>query len=211
MEDSYLETLDLRVAGRPLISPWDRLRRYCGLPWSGGAGETWAYRYYDAVDTDPAVVGPVDVLATAALHPRLSRQDLAYFHDNATHVNQWLAAVPSDVPLRSADDATLRHLDGLLEWPDAPSLSLLTKVLHRKRPDLIPLVDRHILDWYRPIMGERSATAAWPALLRALQPDLDRRNALHLAFMNVTLETLLGRAMGHLRVLDISIWMAGRV
>ena len=42
----------LVLAGRAIPDAGDRIRRYCGLPWSGGPPETWAYRYYDAVPTD---------------------------------------------------------------------------------------------------------------------------------------------------------------
>ena len=208
--DNDFHQFDLAVAGQALTGTWDRLRRYCGLPWTGGPPETWAYPYYDAIETDPSVVGPADVVASAALHPGLSRSDLAYFHERSDQVNDWLALVPEDVPLREAHESVLKHLDKLAKWQAAPSLSLLTKVLHRKRPQLIPLVDRHILDWYRPVTGERSAAAAWSPLLRAMRSDLGGLNALLLAMMNVQLEDELGRSLGHLRLLDISIWMGSR-
>jgi hypothetical protein len=200
----------LELGGRTVDGVWDRLRRYVGLEWSGGPPETWAYRYYDAIDTDERVVGPVDVLTTAALHPGLSRADLAYFHDHAAELSDWLAELPNDVMLRDAGDATVEYLSRLTTWTNAPSLTLLSKVLHRKRPLLIPLVDRHVLDWYRPVTGERTATRAWPLLLRALRDDLTEMNALLLAIMNGMLEKELGRQLSHVRLADIIVWMEHR-
>ena len=60
MRDPFDE-LRLVVAGHELTGPWDKIRRYCGLVWSGGPPETWAYRYYETLETDPELVRPVDV------------------------------------------------------------------------------------------------------------------------------------------------------
>ena len=209
MEEPLYE-FELRVAGTPVPEIWDRIRRYCGLPWSEGPPETWAYRYYDVVETEHGTVGPMDVLTAASLHPGLSRADLGFFHDNASHIDAWLSETPDDVSLRDAGEELIGHLEALATWPAAPSLSLMTKVLHRKRPQLIPLVDRHIVDCYRPLTGERSAPAAWRGLLRGLRDDLGELNALLLAMVNVELEKELGRGLTHTRLLDIAVWMGSR-
>jgi len=209
MNDDMAE-FTLGLAGRPVDGAWDNIRRYCGLSWSGGPPETWAYRFYDLVESDPARLTQVDVLSAAALHPGLSRSDLAYFWDQTDRLEEWLAPLPHDLVLRDADDAVLDHLDQVCAWLDAPPVTLLSKVLHRKRPGLVPIVDRHVLDWYRPVTGERSAAAAWSALLRALKVDLCDPNALVLAIIGVTLERELSRPITHLRLVDIAIWMRGR-
>lgn len=199
----------LVLAGKPLEGAWDRIRRYCGLAWSGGPPETWAFPYYDLVDTDPRQVTPVDVLATASLHPGLSRSELEYFHTMADALNQWLDGLPTGVPLDDADDAVLGRLDEVATWTSAPALTLLSKVLHRKRPALIPLVDRHVLDRYRPITGERSAVRAWSPLLRELGADL-RANRSVLDAMSGCLNAELGVRVSPLRLVDIGIWMEAR-
>lgn len=200
----------LVLGGRPVAGVGDKVRRYCGLPWSGGGPETWAYRYYDLVDTDPRVVGPVDVLAAGALHPGLSRHDLAFFVERAEVVDKWLAALPLSTSLDAAGDDVLARLAEPLEWPEAPGLALLSKVLHRKRPALVPLVDRHVLDWYRPRTGERSATAAWRPLLRLLRDDLVSPNASVLHDLQARLAKELANAPTPLRLVDIALWMSAR-
>ncbi len=199
----------LVLAGRPIEQARDYVRRYCGLSWGGGPAETWAFRYYDVVESDPTEIGPVDVLAAAALHPGLSRADLAYFHDRVGDLTGWLGEVPTNTSLTVADDSLLGHLDQLSSWEPAPTVTLLSKVLHRKRPELIPLVDRHVIDRYRPITGERAAQAAWQPLLRQLRIDLEKNQA-PLDRMSKALEVELERCVSHLRLLDIAVWMDGR-
>ncbi len=190
----------LLCAGRVVPDAVDRIRRYCGLVWSGGGPEVWAYAYFDTLPTGPTdELGPADVLAAAALHPGLSRADLEYFVVARGRLEDWLAGLP-DVDLANAADdevAGLRLLPALTGG--LVSLSLLTKVLHRKRPGLIPLCDRAILDWYRPITGARGEKA-WPALVDALQADLaDQENAAVLATAPAGIRPL--------RALDIAVWM----
>lgn len=205
-----LRSLVMHVGGRPVENGWDRLARYCGLPWSGGDNETWAFRYYDALASPGRdAVGPLDVLAASALHPGLSKADLAFFHDEAKAIAQWLAVLPAAVDLGGCDAAVSRHLEELATWDASVSLPLLTKVLHRKRPMLIPLLDRHILDWYRPITGERSAVKAWPALLGAMRDDLELTSAVCQS-MAKAVEEETSMCLSPLRVIDIVAWMGAR-
>ena len=205
-----LEHAALIVAGQRIDDVWDRVRRYCGLSWSGGAPETWAYPYYDAVHVTSPTVTPVDVLAAGALHPGLSRVDLAFFRERSTEVQRWLDEVPLGLGLRDADDNVLAHLGALSGWTDAPTVTLLSKVLHRKRPDLIPLVDRHVLDIYRPLTGQRSALTGWQPLLHAIRDDLAGPNAAPLARIAAAAQEALGRPLSHLRILDVAIWMGSQ-
>src|SRR4051794_29064258 len=89
--NEVLDSLILNLGGRHVPGAWDRLCRYCGLSWSGGPPETWAFRYFDAVETDGrSSIGPVDVLCAASLHPGLSRQDLSFFCVEANTLGAYL-------------------------------------------------------------------------------------------------------------------------
>jgi hypothetical protein len=202
----------LVAAGRQVLDFEDRLRRYCGLPWSGGPPEVWAFEYFDRVLTgeDPNTIDRVDVLAAGALHVGLSRDDLTFFARHAIDIEEWLRAAPVEVPLHEATDAHLAHLR-LLPELGGPQFSLLTKVLHRKRPALVPMIDRPLIDRYRPITGERSASTAWGPLLDALIADLSNElNALLLSIFGVTVTAETGVALSRLRAFDIAVWMEGR-
>lgn len=120
-----MEDFPLSVAGREIPDPIDRVRRYCGLPWSGGPPEVWAWPYFDAVSSDPVdQVTPVDVMCAAAVHPGIAREDLWFYRRHAEEVGAWLAGVPTGVRLWEAPEGVVSHIASLREL-GAPSLSLL--------------------------------------------------------------------------------------
>lgn len=208
-DQTDFDALTITLGGRRIDDPWDRLRRYCGLPWSGGPPEIWPYRYYDVLPAGPSNrVDPIDVLAAGAVHDGLTRTDLAFFIDEADRIGGWLADAPIDLRLAEADDAVLGHLAALAAWEAPVSLPLLTKVLHRKRPLLVPVHDQHLVDWYRRYTGEGDIVAAWPDVLRSLHHDLRYPTiALVLAMMGVQLANELGHSPSPLRRVDILIRM----
>ncbi|MDQ6949085.1 MAG: DUF6308 family protein [Actinomycetota bacterium] len=208
------------AAGRPIVAVDDLVRRYCGLTWSGNPPEVWAYAYFDAVPTSGGSVEPVDVLACAALHPGLSQQNLAWFVEAKEAIDGTLARLPESTTLETADGKTLDALEALPELAahgtpqsnNGVGMSLLTKVLHRKRPGLVPLLDRAVSDRYRFVTG-RKGVAAWPPLVHALRSDLCNdvnRRVLHGVREQVAVE-LRSSVPSDLRLLDIAIWMDDRV
>lgn len=216
-----MKDLSLTAAGREIPDALDRIRRYCGLPWSGGEPETWGWHYYDAVPTPhDNHVTPVDVLCASALHPGLSRTDLAFFRERGDEVAQWLAGVPVETRFWELTDAELDHLASLPEALPGPSVSLLSKVLHRKRPRLIPLLDRHVIDWYRPLTGKRPAGEAWEPLVRVIAEEETSEHERRLRYAIAT--TKLAEQLrpdvdlddrpviSWLRATDIAIWMGSR-
>lgn len=215
-----MDDLAIVAAGREVPAALDNIRRYCGLRWSGGSDETWAWRYFDAVPTEQDnAVEPTDVLCASALHPGLSRNDLTFFHEHRNDLGTWLREVPAGVRLWEADEAVIDHIEHLSSTFSDVAPALLSKVLHRKRPHLIPLLDRHVIDWYRPVTGKRAAGDAWAPILRTMRAeeiDGERRLLLALA------ESRLGRELwpderaedrpriSWLRMADIAIWMSYR-
>jgi hypothetical protein len=215
-----MEELLIVAAGRTIPDALDRIRRYCGLDWPGGPPETWAWPYYDAVPTEhDDIVEPVDVLCAAALHPGLGRADLTFFRDRREDLSTWLAQVPNDLRLWEVSEPVVDHLASLPNaFPDV-SVSLLSKVLHRKRPHLIPLLDRHIVDWYRPVTGKRAMVEVWGPIIRTMRNDeLDTKQCLtySIAFGQIEQELWpLADADSRtrlfwIRAIDIAIWMGSR-
>jgi hypothetical protein len=151
------------------------------------------------------------VVACAALHSGLSHQDLVYFDRSGDDFESWLAKLPADVDLADADEATLNVVGGLHRLTDPVGLSLLSKVAHRKRPRLVPMLDRAVGDCYRPLIGERGERA-WPGLISALHRDLgDSRNRPVLDSLATSVQLEVGASVpSALRVLDIAIWMGAR-
>ena len=202
--------IGLVLAGRDIPDAEDHVRRYCGLPWSGGHDETWAYRYFDAVaDPEPDTVTPVDVLAAGALSVGLSKADLTWFWTAREQLNALLAALPQDVHLADADGRTVELTQSLALMAggsDSVSVSLMSKVVHRKRPALVPMLDKATLDHYRAQLPTRGE-AAYPSLVTALQADL-RRNDEALERLGLELRAELNPMLTPLRIIDIAIWMS---
>jgi hypothetical protein len=204
----------LELGGRELPDALDDVRRYCGLPWSGGQGEVSAFSYYDALPErrEDDVVRPVDVLSTAALHPGLRWRDLQYFSYEAPRLEDWLRTIPPGVDLADADEDLVEEVARLPERFDGhPGLSILSKVLHAKRPRLIPILDRTLTDWYRPISSRRGESA-WQDCVRLLHGDLaapSNRTILRAIRSELAIE-LGATAPSELRIADIAIWMQVR-
>ena len=207
--------LTLVCAGRPVPDVLDQIRRYCGLTWSGGEPETWAYDNFDLMPTGPGdLPGPPDYLAAAVVHPGFGNAEMTFFRQGGGNeaCEAWLSILPRDVDLADAHEETLDRLGGLSAVVDGHWLSITSKVAHHKRPRLVPLFDRAIVDWYRPVTGERGV-AAWPALVRAMHSDLAMPdNRRWLALIRDELSRELRTAVpSNLRLIDIAIWMSGRV
>lgn len=202
------------LGGRELPDALDDVRRYCGLPWSGGSGEVSAFQYYDALEErrEDDVIRPVDVLSTAALHPGLRWRDLQYFSYEARRLQTWLQKVPGGIDLADADEHLVEEIAQVPERFDGhPGLSILSKVLHAKRPRLIPILDRTLTDWYRPISSRRGESA-WQDCVRLLHSDLAApSNRTILRAIRSELGVELGAAVpSELRIADIAIWMQVR-
>ena len=202
----------LTIGGRTVADAADRLYRYAGLPWSGGEAEVWAFTYYDAVPTaHDSTVAPTDVLCATALHPGLRRADLEFFARRGDDLARWLDRVPADLHLGEADDWLLAHLDALADFEPGASLTLLTKVLHRKRPQFIPLLDRHIIDWYRQPGDPRRVDEAWPLVTRRLRDDVQHPETREfLTNYDAPVRTFGCETVSMIRFIDIAIWMEGR-
>jgi hypothetical protein len=150
------------------------------------------------------------VLCAGALHPGLTRADLAWFHDERRTLAAWLEDLPEDRVLGACTGEVARRVADIATWSVPVSLPLLTKVLHRKRPKLIPLLDRHVVEWYRPITGQGSPRKAWPDIVAAMRDDLEFANAVMLMSIAGAVRRQTYDQLSVLRVMDIIMWMAGR-
>ena len=215
-----MDDVGMVAAGREVPGALDNIRRYCGLTWSRGSDETWAWRYFDVVPTEEDDdVEATDVLCASALHSALSRADLTFFHERRRDLGRWLRDVPSGLRLWEVSDAVFKHLEVLPATFTDVAPALLSKVLHRKRPHLIPPLDRHVIDWYRPVTKRRPAAEAWAPILRTMreeEADSERRLLLALAESTLARELWPDWSAEHppriswLRMADIAIWMSYR-
>lgn len=173
-----------------------------------------AFRVYDRLG-DAATFEPVDALAPGLLDAPVRRADvIQMFSSDPSPFTRLLAAIrdlldatdptgPSfaDLDLEDPVGAWSRVKKVLVLSDDTPGLkaSKVTKMLHRKRPELVPIFDSKVALFY----GEtpRRPSLLWPKI----QHDL-RENRGQLEEWADGAITPDGRRISLLRVLDIVIW-----
>ena len=97
----------------------------------------------------------------------------------------------------------------MARWLSKVRGTILSKVLHRKRPDLVPLYDSRIFESYTaPGAIERSSHRTWQEsmtlLLRQMRTDLQQEADTFAALERVAATA--GAQLTRLRILDVLVW-----
>jgi hypothetical protein len=180
----------------------------------------WSYPAYDGYRAsqraDP-LDGP-DLLAPVLLNVPLTLEAYYGLDGLRDDLNAGLADIPSDANLSAAPHSQLSlmgRLFGVLDEdrPQGVRATILAKVLHRKRPGLIPLYDRQVRACYQrgsaapvPFDPERSWENWIVLVAQAMQDDLRRHEQLWLDITKLALRTV---PITPLRALGIVAWHAG--
>jgi hypothetical protein len=175
----------------------------------------YAFPSYDRLVTNggPGLVDG-DLLAPALIGAEVDRGRFALLREMMPAL-AGIASLPA-VPLEEADDAVVGAVADLFAVLDeAPYAgkgvrgTIISKVLHRKRPDLVPLYDSRIFESYTAPGGiERSAHRSWRDFMTLLclqmrddlQSDADAFDEL------VGVAGDAGALLTRLRILDILVW-----
>ncbi len=184
----------------------DRLHRYFG---AGG------WELYDGLPVaQNSTLTVADLLASVALNSGLdTRRQVWEVWIARQPIERVLDRIPLEASLKDADVPwdDLRDLMDVccatrnLLWPVA------TKILHKKRPALIPVYDRHMWTFYKPQVPRQRSWSDWDgrwwvACLKVFREHLlEHRSEIH------GLCELLARNGWHVtpvRVLEVLIWMA---
>ena len=110
-------------------------------------------------------------------------------------------AISADFLVATDRQALIRCLDAVWDCEDLTTVAV-TKILHRKRSDLVPINDSLLREFYR------LPTRDYDKLFVAIRRDLgnDQTKSL-LASLTSDRRTPSGRPMTDLRALDIVVWM----
>lgn len=123
-----------------------------------------------------------------------------------------------DVALEDADDDHVLCVAGLFGILDEPRYAgrgvrgtIVSKVLHRKRPDLVPLYDSRIFEAYTAPGGiPRATDRSWQDFMELLcmqmREDLQTEAAAFDALQQAAADE--GHPLTKLRILDILVWRA---
>lgn len=173
-------TEQLTLGGRTM--PLDEAKAFAQKYLSGEGN--WAYPAYDAYPGHTgADVGRADLLAVALLNAHQRPVESYYGLESLMPlINERLIDPDLHGSLAGADQGTIdaiARLFGILDEkrPKHVSLTKLSKVLHRKRPELLPLYDRNIWRCYAeggliPKDPNRSWHDYAQRLLAAMKRDL---------------------------------------
>lgn len=166
-------------------------------PFAGASFDTFGENDPDRVDSD-------DLLAVSMLdiriRPRTLRQLLGPSQERAA---QLLVRLPTDVDLWNATDddhAAIDEADRWLRGLDGFGPVAASKLLARKRPRLVPVIDRVVLDELK--QAPDAYTACRHGLARWLD-DAHLQQRLH------DRSARLPHPVTPLRVLDVALWMRG--
>ncbi len=195
--------------GTAIAEPYARLLAFCTLE----------YAYYDALPAgDPQHIEPTDVLATVAVNSYVNTAaKVRGVHAGlAAACDPLLAAIPVDAHLLDfdADLRVLRELlDAAVQVRDV-LVAVATKVLHRKRPHFIPMLDSVVLHHYLRESGnahrrgdlEYGTRAASAALIAAtaFREHLRRERRAILRLRESLAQS--GFMLSEVRLLEILVW-----
>jgi hypothetical protein len=213
--------------------------RVGGIQVPSAKAESWVQNYFDAganrLSRKPYAYPAYDSLATSSHSDELNDGDLlaptllnaapsiAAFYalqSAREQVEAGLRATPASVTLASAvDDLSLeRRMQALVGVLDERTLqgvklTTLTKVLHRKRPDFMPLHDKFVKACYVgtqepfPMRSQKDRTwiQYWAVMATAINADLESQ-----VDVWAGLGALAGKQVATLRVFDVVAWNAGK-
>lgn len=174
---------------------------------------TRAFQTYDRQGA-PDRLDPVDVLAPAFLNASLKNQNVIAMFGGGNPYANLLHALTRVV--EDPETAEAKFEDQHLDAEDGPwwlvrvalrasestsdiKASKVSKILHRKRPHLVPIFDSKVAAFYG--VGARAPWTFWPFVQADVQAHRSRLTDLAEGVLTPD-----GRSVSALRVLDIVVW-----
>jgi hypothetical protein len=207
---------DMKLCGGtlPIEDPEDCLLDYVD-PASG-----YAFGAYDTLVTNgTADLVDGDLLAPSLLDAPVDMARFGVLKRMLPNLRDRLAALPP-VAIEDADDATIARVAACFDVLDERTYerqgvrgTIVSKVLHRKRPDLVPLYDSRIFAAHTapgaiPRAAERSWVEFMVLFCTQLRDDI-RGNREEFAHLQAVAAEA-GARVTLLRIHDILVWMSTR-
>jgi hypothetical protein len=177
----------------------------------------YAYPAYDRLVTNRSTeLVDGDLLAPALMGVDLDRARFSLLREMLPAL-EGVADLPP-VALQDADDDHVLCVAGIFGMLDEPRYAgrgvrgtIVSKVLHRKRPDLVPLYDSRIFEAYTaPGAVPRATARSWQAFMALLcmqmRADLRAEAAAFAELEQLAADH--GAPVSRLRILDILVWRA---
>ncbi len=172
------------------------------------------YREYDSAPVRPdAELRACEASLCVWLNSRISGNDLAKIWQSRPQIERALGELPNDVDLLGLSDSRFAELaDAILRVIRSTlcynvGLSKATKILHKKRPLLIPILDNVVTEYYDegPLAGRRFREGErLVEYLRRFRNDLESVGK-EVRSIQVSLSNR-GTELTHCRILEFLIW-----
>jgi hypothetical protein len=196
------ERITLR-SGRVIESPLERLVEFAELDGT--------YQGYDAISPEPFELNALDVQLANRIIARMSHEVSARLLARSGEGAAALRRVPTTatlaVPAEQVDWDALYELYRALSGLPGIGVARMTKVLHRKRPALVPILDDVVRSYLRsvePLAATGDTANQALVLTRAYHRELHHQ----LAELTELRDALDGRGiqLSECRILDILLW-----
>ena len=184
------------------------------------ANGKWAYPAYDGYPGGPtSLVSEQDFFGAVLLNvPHVSLPTYYALCASMDAVNEILGSIQPEASLLDAaprDVELVAQLFGLLDTLDFPGvrLTIFSKILHRKRPGIVPLYDEHIRRCYQelgdvpPVPTVKGRT--WADFTRAWLPVVAEDLRSQESLWNELSLAAPGPRITPLRALDMAGWHLG--
>ena len=202
------------------------LRVYTAPPgsrWTARARDFYSWPYYDGLSTGSQQneLNDGDLLASVLLNVNPKIHGFATLQALRPQLEAGLSEIPSDRDLADASDAEIELVAQLFAPLGRTGLlgvkgTVLAKVLHRKRPRLIPLYDTFVSDAYNGSRIEPNPTRSWSEyvaeLMTEMRKDLREPADTWQAIRDrcAYLPGVGSMQLTSLRILDILVWSLGK-
>lgn len=173
----------------------------------------FAFDYYDQpTKSDPNKIIPGDICITAALNSRIGYRGVHSIMQKHKDIELALNKIPTDAKLREeCDEQLFKNVAELFSKTCGPYIRLSTasKILHKKRRHLIPIMDRNIEFHYRQILLKQRKMTAPPEgkaiwIMKTFRKDLIQNQNLLESYIKE--DDRLAQYITPLRLLEAMIW-----
>ncbi len=140
------------------------------------------YSYFDSakVGSGENEITPSDICITAAMNSRVGSKHVKGIMAKKRKIESILSQIPDSIFLQDEiDNNVFKLLSDIFEvfcsvkWV---KLSTASKILYKKRPKLIPMVDRNLENHYWPILTKEQRNSPWGkyslAIIKEFRNDL---------------------------------------
>ncbi len=177
------------------------------------------YPLYDGVEVEQDnELRPVEIALSVMLNAQISGNTAALIWEHRDEIERHLRHIPADVHLMDVPRGAIPGIDAIAGAFESMcalkrvKLGIAAKILHKKRPFLVPIIDSRVYQYYhRRIIHRWRRGMTWGKQVAPLV-DLFHGDMLSIESELRDLTNQMhaqGMLLSHVRILDYFLWKAG--